>query len=126
VSRHTRSFAERFRHDIVPLYLKDIDREAGEDWSKLTVPELLKKLDYLVQRVLNEFGRESLKPTLLAGVAMENLQGTLTRRFTALVQAGGKLPGKPPAQGGALGREVVMGMEPGAATPLPRARRALA
>ena len=67
--------------------------------SRMGTPELVEHLQHWSTRTLDVFGRESLKPTLLAGVAMENLEGTLRRRLVALTEAGIKFE-RPPAEHG--------------------------
>jgi pyruvate,water dikinase len=125
VNRLTRTFADHFRTNVVPPFLADVRAEAQRDLSGLDTAQLFERLSFWINRTLQEFGRESLKPTLLAGVAMENLEGTLRRRFIALTEAGIKFEQPSAEHAQAIMRELVMGVRAEGETDLPDAIRQL-
>jgi pyruvate,water dikinase len=118
--RLSRTFAERFRNEIVPAFVSEAKKEAGQDISKLAPAELLARLDHWIQRTLYDFARDSLKPTALAAVALGNLERALGRLLTK--------PGDASAadRPQAASRELVMGVKPDPGTDLPGAIRDLA
>jgi pyruvate,water dikinase len=74
----TKSFPERFRVEIVPAFLRDMDEAARLDLTNLDESALLAELERLIRRVLYDFAREGLKPTALAAVMMAQVgQGLL-------------------------------------------------
>jgi phosphohistidine swiveling domain-containing protein len=118
--RHiARTFARRFEVEIVPPFLNEFVAEQERDLSGLETPALLRKLEYWVQRTLVDFGRESLKPTALAGIAMGNLERDLTRVLTGASRTANA------AQAREFARELVMGVRPSAETDLAAAMRDL-
>jgi pyruvate,water dikinase len=72
-----KTFARRFREEIAPAFLAETDREAARDLAALDSPALLERLDYWTRRTLDDFARDSLKPTVLAAVALGNLERAL-------------------------------------------------
>jgi pyruvate,water dikinase len=77
----SRTFASRFRQEILPPFIEETHRAAAEDWSVLDVQALQGRLDHWSHRTLTDFARDSLKPTALAGIAMANVQRWLTRKL---------------------------------------------
>jgi pyruvate,water dikinase len=77
------TFAIRYRKEIAPPFIEETARAAGEDWSRLDGPALLDRLEFWIRRTLTDFGRESLKPTALAAIAMGNLDRWLARKLGA-------------------------------------------
>ncbi len=75
------SFADHFRQEVLPAFSADVDRAAAEDWSQLDTPALLERFHYWVRRTLDDFARDSLKPTALATVARAGLEGWLRRKL---------------------------------------------
>lgn len=104
------TFPERFRREIVPHFEKDAEAESRQDLAALDSPALLERLAHWMRRTLEEFGRESLKPTALAALAMASLESKLGRSLgaTRARQAVG---------------ELVMGVHPDEEADLPRAVR---
>jgi pyruvate,water dikinase len=125
--RITRTFAQRFRTEVLPPYLREVDQASREDLTRLTPAQLLERLDYWMKRTLVDFARDSLKPTALAGMALGNLERLLSQRLQPPGKPGVKDPevaavGMQRAQ--ALLREMVMGVHPEGAD-LPTALREL-
>ncbi len=66
LSRWSGSFAAHFRQEILPAFAEETARAAAEDWSNLDAPALLERFRYWSQRTLDDYARDSLKPTVLA------------------------------------------------------------
>lgn len=77
----SRTFAERFRRDIVPPFVQEVAAEARRDLAQLDARALLERLEYWVRHTLGDFARDSLKPTALAALARSNLERALARLF---------------------------------------------
>lgn len=77
------TFAERFRAEVLPPFLSETDRAAAEEWSKLDDAALLERLFYWSKRTLDDYARESLKPTVLATMARAGVEAWLTRKLGA-------------------------------------------
>jgi pyruvate,water dikinase len=75
------TFAARFRTEILPSFVAETTRAAAEDWGNLDTPSLLERLFYWSQRTLDDFARESLKPTALATVARNGIEAWFARKF---------------------------------------------
>jgi pyruvate,water dikinase len=73
------TFADRMRRELLPAFATETAREAGQDLGAVETPALLELLEHWVRRTLYDFARDSLKPTALAAVAMENLRQGLSR-----------------------------------------------
>jgi pyruvate,water dikinase len=106
-------FADHFRQEVLPAFDTEVERAAAEDWSRLDQPALLERFDFWVRRTLDEFARDSLKPTALATVARAGLEGWLRRKLG------------PERARAALG-ELSMGIKPDPEADLPGALRDLA
>jgi phosphohistidine swiveling domain-containing protein len=70
---------ERFEKEILPPYLEWVAAKRRQDLGKHSTVELLAELRERIDRVLNEFGGESLKPGFFGGLADASLKGTLTQ-----------------------------------------------
>jgi pyruvate,water dikinase len=73
------TFADRMRRELLPAFAAETAREAAEDLGAVEAPALLERLEHWIRRTLYDFARDSLKPTALAAVAMENLRQGLSR-----------------------------------------------
>jgi pyruvate,water dikinase len=73
-----KTFAKRFREEIIPPFAAETDAELRRDVSRLDAPALLERLRYWIRRTLSEFARESLKPTALTAPPMARLEQALT------------------------------------------------
>jgi pyruvate,water dikinase len=129
IKKLSRTFAERFRTEIVPPFVAETRQEAEQDLSRLETGAVLERLRHWTERTLNTFARDSLKPTGLAGVAMERLERAFVKLFKGAVRAeGDERSDTPPelqAAKSAL-RELVMGVRPDPDADLPGALRDLA
>jgi pyruvate,water dikinase len=74
----SRTFADRFRREVVPAFAEETARAAAEDLTRLDEAALLARLEHWVRRTLYDFARDSLKPTALAALALANLERGLT------------------------------------------------
>ncbi len=79
--RARRGAAERFNREILPNYLADLDRARQVDLRQMTVNEVLGQLESLTIRILDQFGKESLKPGFFGGVARSSLEALLIQLF---------------------------------------------
>src|SRR5262249_5463925 len=86
-------------------------QEAAKDLTSLDSAALLERLEYWTRRTLIDFARDSLKPTVLAAVAMGNLERGLRNLRPERVRS-------------ALG-ELTLGVRPDPEADLPGALRAL-
>jgi pyruvate,water dikinase len=114
------AFANHFEHEVVALFLSEVAKEKAADLSALTPAALVERFQYWVRRTLNDFARDSLKPTALAGIALVNLQTALARCLQpaeVVDRTAAHLQGVERAQ--AALRELVMGVK----TPLALAVR---
>jgi pyruvate,water dikinase len=74
-----RTVVERFEKEILPPYLAWVAEKRRQDLTKLSVDELRAELRARIERALNDFGGESLKPGFFGGLADDSLKGTLTQ-----------------------------------------------
>src|SRR5262249_1649085 len=109
----SRSFARRFREEIVPAFLHEIEQESAQDLARLDDADLLQRLEHWIRRTLHDFARDTLKPTALAAVALGNLERALKRALG-------------PEQGQAAVGQLVMGVRPEPDADLPGAVQDLA
>jgi len=86
-----------FDREVLPAYLSYIEEKRKLDLSALSPAELVRELHELNTRVMDEFGKESLKPGFFGGVALAE-----TEQF--LVQIMGD-------EGAALARTLVTGLD---------------
>jgi pyruvate,water dikinase len=76
-------FAGRFRQEVLPAFIAETQRAEAEDWASLDTPALLERLHFWTKRTLDDFARDSLKPTALATIARTGLESWLTRKLGA-------------------------------------------
>ncbi|HEX3313814.1 MAG TPA: PEP/pyruvate-binding domain-containing protein [Gemmataceae bacterium] len=74
-------FSKGFVEQTVPEFVKATEAAWKEDWASRSPLELLKTLDDWRKRTLDDFARESLKPTALAAIQMAKLEGAFARRY---------------------------------------------
>jgi pyruvate,water dikinase len=81
--RRLRSLRQTFHVElqerIAPAFMAEAEAAARESLAGLAPNELLERLEYWVDRSLNRFARESLKPSVLAAMALESLERGLSR-----------------------------------------------
>ena len=66
----------RFENDIFPAYKKWVATKRGQDLSGLGTDEVIRELHERIEKVLNEFGPESLLPGFFGGMAQAALEVT--------------------------------------------------
>lgn len=71
--------AEVFEREVVPPYLEYVKSRRSQDLSRLTVGEVIEELNERRRKVLNEFGKESLKPSLFGAMALADLEKVLAQ-----------------------------------------------
>ncbi|HUT34955.1 MAG TPA: PEP/pyruvate-binding domain-containing protein [Planctomycetota bacterium] len=80
VVRRARARArDAFEHEAVPRLRRYLDEARQLDLAKLATPELLAELRRRCAYVLDDFGKESLKPGFFAGMAQAALVALLTQ-----------------------------------------------
>jgi pyruvate,water dikinase len=89
---------EQFEKGSLPPYLDYVRQKRGEDLRRLDTPQVCAELRARCARVLDEFGKESLKPGFFGALAFTDLR-------QLLVQLMGD------AEGGALACTLTMGLE---------------
>ena len=89
---------DHFEKVVLPPYLDYVQRKRGEDLTALETPQVCGELHSRCRRVLDEFGKESLKPGYFGALAFSNLR-------SILVQLLGD------AEGGSLSSALTAGLE---------------
>jgi len=89
---------DRFEQEVLPPFTAYVQQKRQQDLSRLDTPQVCAELHERCARVLDDFGKESLKPGFFGGVAFAEL-----RRL--LVQLLG------PDEGGQLACTLTMGLE---------------
>jgi len=112
LSQVSRTFADKLRQEIFPAFEAETAQEMSTNFSSLDSKALLERLDFWIRRTLIDFARDSLKPTVLAAVAMGNLERGLRSLGPERTRA-------------ALG-ELTLGVHPDPEADLPGALRDLA
>lgn len=77
--REATAFPRRFREEVIPRFLSTLEAETSIDLTRVSKADLLQHLDRVIGLTLNDFARESLKPTVLAGAALAELEAILAR-----------------------------------------------
>ncbi|HEY7157855.1 MAG TPA: PEP/pyruvate-binding domain-containing protein, partial [Gemmataceae bacterium] len=77
------SFAMRFREEVVPAFVAEVERAEAEDWSTRDVPALVDRWHHWTWRTLAFYARDSLKSTVLATMARTGLESVLRRKLGA-------------------------------------------
>lgn len=99
---------DHLRKKTLPDFARETAEGAKEDLAKLETQALLARLDHWIGRTLYDFAREGLRPTVLAGFSMNNIQAALGQVLSAdKVQ---------PAMG-----QLIMGVKPDPEADLPTA-----
>jgi len=98
VRRARTTVGEDFETRVLPAFLDRVSAERERDLSTLPTSAILDVLDSRREWVLDDFGKESLKPGFFGGLALEKLQ-------SLLVQLTGE------SEGGRLARTLTMGLE---------------
>jgi len=78
-----REAVRRFRDVVLPPYLEYVRQKREQDLSGLDTESLVGELHDRIARVMDDFGRESLKPGYFGGVARAQLQDGLVRLMGA-------------------------------------------
>jgi pyruvate,water dikinase len=83
MQRQSRIWAERLRTQVFPQFADAVSQENKLDLGALTDQELLESLHRWIQTTLNDFARQSLRPSVFAALAMANLEQALKRNLGA-------------------------------------------
>ena len=79
IRRARRTAVERFEDEILPPYLDWVREKRHQDLTGLSTRELLDELAGRIERVLGQFGGESLKPGFFGGIAQAALEARLVQ-----------------------------------------------
>ena len=112
LKRLGQTFPRHFREDVLPAFRAAVREEAGQDLTRLDDAALLERLERVIRLSLVDFARDSLKPTVLAAVALANLERVLIRALG-------------PERGRAVAGELAAGARPDPEADLPVAARAV-
>jgi len=77
--RIRRTVLEDFERRALPPYLDYIREKRNQDMAHLSTAEVIAELDDRIARVMDDFGRESLKPGFFGGLALGALEGILAQ-----------------------------------------------
>lgn len=78
-----RSFHQELRERIAPEFLAEVRAARSEPLDALPAERLVERFVYWQDRTLNRFARESLKPSVFAGLALAALEQDLAKRMPA-------------------------------------------
>jgi pyruvate,water dikinase len=79
LKRLRREIRDQFETSVLPPYLDYVREKHAQDLTRLATPEVIAELNARRSRVLDGFGKESLKPGFFGGMALEALKGKLTQ-----------------------------------------------
>jgi pyruvate,water dikinase len=82
---------DRFEKEVLPPYLDYVREKRAEDLSRLEIPQVCAELRARCAHVLDEFGKESLKPGYFGALAFTDLRRRLVQLMG--VKEGGRLAG---------------------------------
>ena len=68
-----------FEEEVLPPFLDYVREKRAEDLTGLATAEVVKEVHSRCERVLNDFGKESLKPAFFGGNALGALEGLLAQ-----------------------------------------------
>lgn len=79
MKRARRNAKAEFEQSVLPPYLEYVRAKHAEDLTQVSTDGLIQELHARRRRVLDDFGKESLKPGFFGGLAMGRLTGLLTQ-----------------------------------------------
>jgi pyruvate,water dikinase len=79
IKRARKTAVQRFEKEVLPPYLAWVKQKRGQDLKGLPTAAVIDELDARVQRVLGDFGGESLKPGFFGCMGEAGLSGMLTQ-----------------------------------------------
>jgi pyruvate,water dikinase len=68
-----------FDQEVLPPYLEYVREQRAENLTRRTTPEVVNEVRNRCERVLNAFGKESLKPAFFGGIALNALESLLVQ-----------------------------------------------
>jgi rifampicin phosphotransferase len=108
LARFRRDLPRRLRAEVLPAFAEAARHAAGTDLAPLPTGDLVRRLEEWAQATLVTFARDALKPTALAGLALDDLGRRLTRLLG-------------PDRARAVLAEAVLGVRPDPEADLPEA-----
>ncbi len=79
MKREPATALDHFLQNVVPPYLEYLMTKAGQKLGDLSDEQLVKELDERIDRIMTQFGAESLKPGFYGGMARAKLEATLVQ-----------------------------------------------
>jgi pyruvate,water dikinase len=79
IRRARRNAREIYEREVLPPYLEYVRTRSRMPLERLSTKELVGEFEDRCRRVLDEFGKESLKPGFFGGLALSSLQGLLVQ-----------------------------------------------
>ena len=75
--KQSAAFAAKFETQVVPPFVAAAKAALAQDWERLDPPAIVREFETWMNRTLVEFARESLKPTVFADLAWNELFDSL-------------------------------------------------
>ncbi len=70
---------ECFEKDVLPPYLAYVEEKRAQDLTTLSTEKVIDELHDRIEKVLRDFGNESLKPGFFGGLALSDAEGVLVQ-----------------------------------------------
>ncbi len=83
LKRQSRYFGDYLRREAFPRFAPEVEAERQVDLQQLETTELLTRLHHWIDRTLNDFARDSLRPSVFAGQAIGTLEQGLKKHLEA-------------------------------------------
>jgi rifampicin phosphotransferase len=83
IRRQSETCAEHLRKEVFPRFRREVEKEAAVDLRQVSSPALLDRLHACIDLTLNQFARQSLRPSVFAAIAMGNLEQALKKTSSA-------------------------------------------
>ncbi len=79
VSRLRKAALEIFEKEILPPYLEYVTKKRAQDLTALSTDAVIEELNERRRKVMDEFGKESLKPGFFGGMTRAAMEATLVQ-----------------------------------------------
>lgn len=79
MKRLRKTVQRTFEEEVLPPYLDYVREKRAADLTGCTTPNVVKEVHERCERVLNVFGKESLKPAFFGGLALNALESLLAQ-----------------------------------------------
>jgi pyruvate,water dikinase len=79
MKRARKEAVEAFDRRVLPAFRAYLDEKNSQDLKALPITDLVREIHDRIQRVMDEFGKESLKPGYFGGIALAELKAQLAQ-----------------------------------------------